>query len=248
MRGRHLAAGLLLLWPAAAQAAKAIPSSPASYVHNENVVSSTAEQSLSQALRDVEQKTGHQFAVALFESLESESLEDYSNKVFRAWKIGDAKRNDGLLFCLYKNDRRWRVEVGYGLEGTLTDLEAAEIARNGVPFFKRGDLDGGVLAVVAGLAAKLEGKAAPAAANSVAPALDLALWFKILLVFLIIGMPILQYFMAWTLGPRARRSGASFIDFTGGGGFGGGGDWSSGGGGFSGGGGSSGGGGASGGW
>ncbi len=63
--------------------------------------------------------------IAIFRSLEGESLEDYSNRLFKHWKIGDAKKNDGVLLALFKEDRKWRVEVGYGLEGVLTDLEAA---------------------------------------------------------------------------------------------------------------------------
>ncbi|HVE13197.1 MAG TPA: TPM domain-containing protein, partial [Elusimicrobiota bacterium] len=151
MISRRAAASLLvILLPAVVWAGKAVPPSPSSYVYNEGVVSAAAEARLSQALGAFERETGHQFVAALFRSLDGESLEDYSNRVFRAWKIGDAKRNDGLLFALYKDDRRWRVEVGYGLEGTLTDLEAAEIARDGVPYFKNGDYDRGVQAVVDG--------------------------------------------------------------------------------------------------
>jgi uncharacterized protein len=232
MRQRVLA--LLLLWPSFAWADKAIPPSPSSYIHNEGVVSPGEEQRLSQNLAAFEQRTGHQFAVALFQSLDSESLEDYSNKVFRAWKIGGKKGDDGLLFCLYKGDRRWRVEVGYGLEGTMTDLEAAEIARLGIPHFKDGDFDGGVQTVVDALAAKLEGKEVPRSNDD-----DPWELYRFLFFFL---LTILMIFLRHRPGFRSYSSGY--------GGFSGS-DWSSGGGGgggFSGGGGSSGGGGASGGW
>src|SRR5437016_1167016 len=104
MKRQALALPLLLLWSATASAAhKAIPPSPYSYVHNEGVISAASEQRLSQTLRQFELATGHQFVVALFQSLDGESLEDYSNQVFRAWKVGSAKGNDGLLFALFKN-------------------------------------------------------------------------------------------------------------------------------------------------
>src|SRR5438105_2765700 len=120
---RRLAAALVLLLasPLALQAKKPLPPSPDGYVYNEGVVSPSTEQRLSRRLRGVEERTGHQLVVALFQSLDNESLEDYANRLFREWKIGSKKKDDGLLFTLFKDDRRWRVEVGYGLEGTLTD-------------------------------------------------------------------------------------------------------------------------------
>jgi uncharacterized protein len=200
------------------------------------VVSAAAEGQLSQTLGDFERKSGHQFVIALFQSLEGESLEDYSNRVFRAWKIGDAKRNDGLLFCLFKQDRKWRVEVGYGLEGTVTDLEAGAIARDqGLPYFRSGDFDGGVQAVGGGLIARLEGNLPSA------PSRDVSGAGNALIIIIVIALFLLRLFIGWTIGGRV---GAMYSIF--GGGFGGGGG--GGGGGFGGGGGSSGGGGASGGW
>ena len=135
---------LLLGTACAAFAAKPIPPSPRAYVHNERVLSAPAAARLSALLAGFQRETGHQFVVALFESLEGESLETYSTALFRAWKIGDAKRNDGLLLALFRKDRLWRVEVGYGLEGVVTDMEAGEIARSqGVPHFKSGDFASG---------------------------------------------------------------------------------------------------------
>ncbi|MBI3554551.1 MAG: TPM domain-containing protein [Elusimicrobia bacterium] len=252
MRRLRLALPFLLLWPGAAWAAKAIPPSPRSYVHNEGVVSAAAEERLSRTLSSFAQRSHHQFVVALFQSMDGESLEDYSNKVFRAWKVGDAKGNDGLLLCLYKTDRKWRVEVGYGLEGTITDLQAGQIAREqGVPHFKGGDFDGGVQAVVDGLIARLEKGAAPPPPSS-GSAEDFSALVTVVVVVFILLMVVVQNVMVSTMGKRARDSAWFFIDFTQGSSSGGSSGWSSGGsdfgGGFSGGGGSSGGGGASGGW
>src|SRR5581483_4240108 len=217
---------------------------------------------LSVALGDIERRSGHQFVVALFQGLEGENLEEYSNRLFRSWRIGDARRNDGLLFALFKNDRKWRVEVGYGLEDRVTDLEAAELAREyGVPRFYAGDFDGGVQNVVAALGAKIgapvnfaaesPGRRQPQPLPPAAGAADLAAFF--ILFFCILGIFLFIGFLQYRLGSRFRIlrssrwgyddwsgggwSGGSSSSWSGGGSsFGGGGDS----GGFSGGGGSSG--------
>ena len=135
---------------------KPLPASPDRYVYNEGVVSSVAQEQLSRRLSGIEDKTGHQFVVALFRGSDGESIEDYSNRLFKAWGIGSKKSNDGLLFVVFKDDRKWRVEVGYGLEATLTDLEAADLVRSqAVSYFKNGDFDSGVMAAVDALESKL---------------------------------------------------------------------------------------------
>ena len=251
MHLRRLAFSLLICWPATLWAGKAIPPSPPSYVHNEGVVSPGEEERLSETLRDFERATGHQFVVALFQSLDGENLEDYSNRVFRAWKIGGAKLNDGLLFCLFQQDRKWRVEVGYGLEGVLTDLQAGEIARDqGVPYFKSGDFDAGVQAVAQALAAKLEGRPLPVRAGREGRYGEYPL-FSVLIGLLLFIRCLTYGFRRRAYGyvDVGRRPRDSFLeDFSRGGGFFGFFSGGGGGGGFSGGGGSSGGGGASGGW
>src|SRR3954468_23348612 len=138
----HLAA---LLCAGLAFAAKPFPPAPRTYVHNEGVISGSTADHIGRRLSALEQKTGHQFVVALFQSLDGDNLEKYSNLLYKEWKIGGKKGNDGLLFLVFQKDRQWRVEIGYGMEGTITDLEAAEIAREfAVPKFKAGDYDGGV--------------------------------------------------------------------------------------------------------
>jgi uncharacterized protein len=237
---RKGAALFLLLLPAVLWAAKAIPPAPRTYVLNEGVILPETEARLSATLSAFEQGTGRQFAVALFQSLDGEDLDDYSNRLFRAWKLGDAKTNDGLLFCLYKQDRKWRVEVGYGLEGVMTDLSAGQIARDqGVPHFKNGDFDGGVLAVVDALGAKLQGQEVPppARADDSGRLSGAGLALVFFVVILLLRLKLSSYGIN-----SGGYWGGGFM----GGGWGGGGG--SGFGGFSGGGGSSGGGGASGGW
>ena len=97
MTGALLSA--LLLPGAALAAPKAIPPAPYSYVYNERVLSEAAAAEAGRRLSAFEGRTGHQFVVGLFQSLEEESLEDYTNRLFKAWRVGQAKRDDGLLFC-----------------------------------------------------------------------------------------------------------------------------------------------------
>ena len=78
-------------------------------------------------------------------SLEGDEIEPYANQLFRAWKLGEAKKNNGVLFLIAPKEHKVRIEVGYGLEGTLTDATSKIIIANAVaPRFKAGDFDGGV--------------------------------------------------------------------------------------------------------
>ena len=85
---------------------------------------------LDEKLSAYERATGHQFAVLLVPSLEGEPLEDYTMRVVEAWKLGRAHGDDGLLLFVALAERRFRIEVGYGLEGVVTDALAAQVERN----------------------------------------------------------------------------------------------------------------------
>lgn len=221
------------------------------------MISAAAEAELSRRLAALEAETGRQFAVALFQSLEGESLEEYANRLFRHWKIGRAKKNDGLLFCLFVKERRWRVETGFGLEGVLTDLEAAALVEeHAVPHLKSGRVDQGVSAAVSAFAAKLgsggaplRGTRRPRSARNIGD-LDSETLATLVLagVFAVLFLAFAMGGFSTALGRRRRRHGWGYGSSSswdwGGGGFLGSGDF----GGFSGGGGSSGGGGASGSW
>jgi hypothetical protein len=82
---------------------------------------------------------------ATVSSLQGEEIEPYANELFRAWKLGEAKKNNGVLLLIAPKERKVRIEVGYGLEGTLTDAVSSIIIANAItPRFKAGDFDGGV--------------------------------------------------------------------------------------------------------
>lgn len=226
--------GLLLLSASGLQALEVPPAT--GYVNDRaGILSSATKQQLEQGLREFERSDSTQLVVLTIPSLEGEVLEEYSLKVAESWGIGQRGKDNGALLLIARDDRKIRIEVGYGLEGQLTDLLTGRIIDQEItPRFRSGDYDGGVVAGVSAMAKAVRGayKGEPTKKRSSGG-------FFTLLLFL----------APWLLlmGPRRgshRRSGIWF----GGGGFGGGGGFSGGGGGFSGGGGGFGGGGSSGGW
>jgi uncharacterized protein len=103
-------------------------------------------------LRGYERGTTRQIAVAVFRSLEGESLEDVSIRLAESWKIGGKKSNDGVLLTLFLDDHKLRIEVGYGLEGQLTDALCARIIREVMaPKLRQNDLFGALTAGVAAI-------------------------------------------------------------------------------------------------
>jgi uncharacterized protein len=205
--------------------------------------------SLEQKLAAFERETTNQIAVLMIPSLEGDSLEDYSIRLAEKWKIGQQGRNNGVILLIVKNDRKLRIEVGYGLEGALPDALAGTIIRNEIgPRFREGQfyqgIDEGINAIIA--ATRGEYKASPRRKRS-----QMGAWIPLLM------MGAFMFFFSLAASRARRRqyhSGGSRGWNSGGGFFGGGpflggsGGWSSGGDSFSGGGGGFGGGGASGTW
>lgn len=123
---------------------------------------------LEERLAAYERATGHQFAVLVLRSLEGEVLESYSVRVAEAWRLGDRRRDDGLLMLVAVDDRAARIEVGYGLEGAVPDVIAGRVMREHmIPRFKNGDWAGGVEAGLDALMRAAQGEAlGPAPAGS----------------------------------------------------------------------------------
>ncbi len=113
---------------------------------------------LTAQLKAHEEKTGNQVAVLILPSLEGEPLEEYSHRVATTWKLGQKGTDNGVLLLIALKERKLRIEVGYGLEGTLTDLRSAHIIRNEiVPHFKAGDIPAGVQAGTQAILQTIEG-------------------------------------------------------------------------------------------
>ena len=157
-----LAATLLLTAAAAGEAAVEVPYLSGRVVDTAEVLSPDASERLTALLKGHEERTSNQVAVLTLRSLEGESIEDFAERVFQAWRLGQAGRDNGVLVAIAVDDRRMRIEVGYGLEDTLTDLAAGRIIRNVMtPRFREGDYDGGVEAGAQAVIAALEGTGEP---------------------------------------------------------------------------------------
>jgi uncharacterized protein len=215
-------------------------------VDQANLLSADQRQAIETKLADLESKSGIQLVVATVTSLGGQEVEPYANELFRAWKLGERAKNNGVLFLVAPTERRVRIEVGYGLEGTLTDAISKVIIANAVtPRFKAGNFADGITRGVDDIITTLttdasEWQKRPSLRVDSEPANGPVNWIVVAGILLVIGLMIVSPGFRWMVF-AALLSGRS-----GGGGFGG----SSGsrGGGFSGGGGSSGGGGASGRW
>jgi uncharacterized protein len=119
---------------------------------------------LTSLLQQHEARTGAQVVVLTVRSLGGAPVEDYAVAVFEAWKLGRKGHDDGVLLLVAPSERRMRIEVGYGLEGTLSDLAAGRIIRDVIaPRFRDGDFDAGVADGVSAILDQLEGRASPVA-------------------------------------------------------------------------------------
>lgn len=242
---------------APAQAAPTFPSLSGRVVDAAGILKPDERAALEAKLKAHEEKTSDQVVVATVAGLGELSVEDYANRLFREWKLGQTAKNNGALLLVAPTERKLRIEVGYGLEGALTDALSKVIISTAIaPRFKQGDYAGGlnagvdtVLAILTGDAEEWQRRAKVRSDES--SDLDTLIALVVFAVILILVFRM----MRGGGGPnRLHRSrSGSWIPLpipggtSSGGGFSGGG-WSGGGGGFSGGGGSSGGGGASGGW
>ncbi|MCB5207823.1 TPM domain-containing protein [Methylovorus mays] len=155
---------LASLWQAgAAQALEAIP--PLTQRVTDLTSTLTAEQQagLEARLQAFEQQKGSQIAILIVPTTQPEDIAQYSIRVVEAWKLGREKQDDGVLILLAKNDRKMRIEVGYGLEGAIPDVTAKRIISDVMaPYFRQGDFYGGLNAAVERIAALIDGEALPA--------------------------------------------------------------------------------------
>jgi uncharacterized protein len=135
-------AGLVLAAPAGAQE---IPAFRAPVVDAARVVPDSVEEAVNLELNDYQARSGNQVAVAVVKTTGKKSIEDYSIDLAREWGVGREGRDDGVVLVIAYDDRKLRIEVGRGLEGTLTDLEAGRIVRDRIaPLLRARDVGGAV--------------------------------------------------------------------------------------------------------
>lgn len=267
---------VLLVAGPGALLAQSLPALTGRVVDNAALIDAAAESALVTRLAAFEAKSSDQIVVATVPDLGGEAIEPYANRLFRAWGLGQAGEDNGVLLLVARDDRKMRIEVGYGLEGTLTDLHSRLIIENTmVPAFRAGDFTRGITGAVDDIILVLEGNGAELEARAKRNRQSggggmpwfvmvfLAIWGT--LFFGSIAFALLAPVFGRRIAPGRYEWLGVEVAYSGGGGSSsgsgwssgrsggsgrssGGSGWSSGGGGFSGGGGSSGGGGASGSW
>jgi uncharacterized protein len=185
---------LFLCWAGVARADVDVPTLTGRVVDLTGTLSSDQIAAQSQRLKDLQTRKGSQVAVLIVPSTWPETIEQYSIRVAEAWKIGRKKIDDGALLVVAKNDHKLRIEVGYGLEGALTDVTARRIIDEViVPRFKEGDFAGGITAGITRMIGVIDGEPLPAPKPEASHSVDFvfdtlpAIWPFILLGAIVIG-------------------------------------------------------------
>ena len=262
----------LLLFFAAPAAAQTFPPLTGRVVDQAHLLTAAQAQYLTNRSETLEAHTGRQFVVATVTSLEGRPIEDYGYRLGRAWAIGQKGKDDGVILLVAPNERKVRIETGYGARVFLTDAVSSVIVREAIlPRFKAGDMGGGIVAGAEEIMKQMSLPPGEAAKNIAAAEQTQrhqqsrgvvlpGLFWLMIAGFLLLSMlrrssgrryrhhqgGVSPWVILWGLNELSRSSHRG--GWGGGGGWGDGGGWSGGGGGFSGGGGSFGGGGASGSW
>jgi uncharacterized protein len=261
---------VLVIGTLAARAADPLPPKPAQYVDDQaGLLSPATVRALDTKLADYERQTSTQIVVAIFPTIPGDyQLEDFTQRTAEAWGVGQKGKNNGAVLFIFPQDRKIRIEVGYGLEGAIPDITANNIINNEIrPEFRTGNFDAGVTrgvdAILAAARGEYKGTGSTNAERSETETTPGGIVVMVVLFIFFFGGIILfarvaaaTQGSAYSSGGRRRASGLGWLPITtstwssgswgGGGGSSGGGGGDSGG--FSGGGGDFGGGGASGGW
>jgi uncharacterized protein len=151
-------------------AQKAVPELWGHHIHDEaKVLSPQTTDLLEGRLIAYKDSTSNEIAILIISSLDGEPVEEYSLRVAEKWKLGDKEKDNGVLLMISVNDRKARIEVGYGLEGVLTDALCNRIIRNEIaPNFRKDDYDGGVTAAIDAIVKGIGGEYTADDANALA--------------------------------------------------------------------------------
>lgn len=160
------------------QAVMAFPA-PTGYVNDfAGVIDASSEAALESRLAAIESETGVEFAVVTVPDLEGDTIEGYAVRLFEEWGIGKAKEDNGILLLIAVQERKYRFEVGYGLEGALNDAKVGRIGRETlVPHFQSGDYAGGISAAVNRISGELDGSATNNPAGNIWEGLVWLFWY-----------------------------------------------------------------------
>jgi uncharacterized protein len=150
---------LLALFPLVAHALIAVPSLQGHLTDLTKTLSAEQALAIEQSLTTFENRKGTQIAILILPSTGPEPIEPFSIRVAEKWKIGRKRQDDGVILVIAKADRAVRIEVGYGLEGVLTDLHSQRIISDIIlPHFKQNDFYGGITAGIADIIGKIDGE------------------------------------------------------------------------------------------
>ncbi|MEY9879775.1 uncharacterized protein ABIA43_001309 [Bradyrhizobium sp. USDA 328] len=162
-----LAIAIFLAFALPTHADVAVPQLTGRVVDQTGTLSSADIAALSQKLLDFENRKGSQIAVLIVPTTQPETIEQFSIRVAEAWKIGRKKVDDGAILVVAKNDRHLRIEVGYGLEGALTDVTSRRIIDEDItPKFRSGDFAAGIGAGVDRMMRVIDGEPLPSPSRS----------------------------------------------------------------------------------
>jgi uncharacterized protein len=139
------------------------PGTPAGFVNDfADVIDDEAQQTLEQRLTAFEKETSNEISVATINSLQGDYIENFAEKLFKEWGIGQKDKDNGVLVLVAVEDRKMRIEVGYGLEGALTDAQSNWIINNEMkPAFQQGDYGAGIAAAVNEIIGATQGEYVP---------------------------------------------------------------------------------------
>lgn len=151
---------LLLAIGAAFAQQLAVPAQDGHFIHdNAGVLSQQDKAMLEYLVKAEDDSTSNQIAVLIIPSLEGDDIDSYSLRVAKEWKLGNEKKDNGILWLIAIKERRMRIEVGRGLEGVLTDAQSSRIDRNRVaPYFRQGDYSTGVKEGVVAIIQTIKGE------------------------------------------------------------------------------------------
>lgn len=164
---------LIAEWAAAIE----FPALTGRVVDEANLLSPGTRAQLTERLAQHERETSNQLVIVTIKSLQGLPIEDYGYQLGRAWGIGQEKRNNGVLLIVAPNERKVRIEVGYGLEGALTDVQSHLIIQNAIlPRFREGNFEAGIVEGTDAILGTLAGTYEPTAKTHSAPSLESALF------------------------------------------------------------------------
>lgn len=212
---RAVILALMLCWAWAAVAEVAVPPLTDRVVDQTGTLSRDQIASLDKTLKDFEDRKGTQIAVLIVPTTAPETIEQYSLRVVELWKLGRKKVDDGALLIVAKDDRRLRIEVGYGLEGVLNDATARRIIDEIItPKFRNGDFDGGITDGVDRIVRVVDGEPLPAPkprSNTSASFDNLGELLPVLIIGALVVGGILRAILGRLLGSLVMGGGVAFI-------------------------------------